>query len=92
MLASLGGVDALAFTAGVGEHAASVRAAACEAFAFLGMKLDSEKNARSSLDSDIATADSKVRVLVITPKKTGRSPANVGNSLMPRKKRKDNND
>jgi len=65
MLASLGGVDALAFTAGVGEHAASVRAAACEAFAFLGMKLDSEKNARSPLYSDIATADSKVRVLVI---------------------------
>src|SRR6266481_5821768 len=65
MLASLGGLDALAFTAGVGEHAASVRAAACEAFAFLGMKLDSEKNARSPLDSDIATADSKVRVLVI---------------------------
>src|SRR6266404_6985504 len=65
MLASLGGVDALAFTAGVGEHSAVVRAGACEAFAFLGMKLDPEKNARSPLDSDIATADSTVRVLVI---------------------------
>ena len=65
MLASLGWLDALAFTAGVGEHAASVRAAACEAFAFLGMKLDPEKNARSPVDSDIAAADSSVRVLVI---------------------------
>jgi acetate kinase len=65
MLASLGGLDALAFTAGIGEHAASVRAAACEAFVFLGLKLDSEKNAQSRLDWDIAAADSMVRVLVI---------------------------
>src|SRR6266436_299552 len=65
MLASLGGLDALAFTAGIGEHAASVRAAACEAFAFLGMKLDSEKNAQSRSDWDIAAPDSTVRVLVI---------------------------
>jgi acetate kinase len=65
MLASLGGLDALAFTAGIGEHAASVRAAACEAFAFLGLKLDSEKNAQSRLDWDIAAPDSTVRVLVI---------------------------
>ena len=65
MLASLGGLDALAFTAGVGEHAAPVRAGACEAFAFLGLKLDLEKNAQSRLDWDIAASDSTVRVLVI---------------------------
>ena len=65
MLASLGGLDALVFTAGVGEHAASVRAAACEAFAFLGLKLDSEKNAQPRLDWDIAAPGSTVRVLVI---------------------------
>ena len=65
MLASLGGLDALVFTAGVGEHAARVRAAACEAFAFLGLKLDLEKNAQSRLDWDIAAPDSTVRVLVI---------------------------
>jgi acetate kinase len=65
MLASLGGLDALVFTAGVGEHAAQVRAAACEAFAFLGLKLDPEKNAQSRLDWDIAAPDSAVRVLVI---------------------------
>jgi acetate kinase len=65
MTASLGGLDALVFTAGVGEHAAPVRAAACEAFAFLGLKLDLEKNAQSRLDWDIAAPDSTVRVLVI---------------------------
>jgi acetate kinase len=65
MVASLGGLDGLVFTAGVGENAASVRAAACEAFAFLGLKLDPEKNAQSRPDSDIATPDSRVRVLVI---------------------------
>jgi acetate kinase len=65
MMASLGRLDALVFTAGVGEHAASVRAAACEAFTFLGLKLDLEKNARSPLDWDIAAPDSTVRVLVI---------------------------
>jgi len=65
MLAALGGVDALVFTAGVGEHAASVRAAACEAFGFLNLALDPQKNAQTPVDQDIATADSSVRVLVI---------------------------
>ncbi len=65
MLAALGGVDALVFTAGVGENAALVREAACEPFGFLGLRLDLEKNARSPADQDIATADSAVRVLII---------------------------
>jgi acetate kinase len=65
MLASLGGLDALVFSAGVGENSAVVRTAACEAFGFLGLKLDPEKNTRSPEDLDIATADSTVRVLVI---------------------------
>jgi acetate kinase len=65
MVASLGGLDALVFTAGVGEHAAQVRSAACEGFAFLGLKLDQEKNSQSRFDWDIAAPDSTVRVLVI---------------------------
>ena len=40
MIAVLGGVDALVFTAGVGENSPEVRAAVCDNFAFLGMKLD----------------------------------------------------
>ena len=65
MLASLGGLDALVFTAGVGEHSPQIRQAACEAFGFLGLKLDLEKNEHQPVDEDIATPDSAVRVLVI---------------------------
>ena len=65
MLASLGGLDALVFTGGVGENKASVRELACAAFEFLGLKIDPEKNVRSPLDEDVATADSPVRVLIV---------------------------
>jgi acetate kinase len=65
MLASLGGLDALVFTAGVGENSPLVRAAACEAFEFLGLKLDLELNESRPVDQDIATPDSAIRVFVI---------------------------
>lgn len=65
MLASLGGLDALVFTAGVGENSPAVRGAACEGFGFLGLKLDLAKNNQSPVDADIATADSTVRVVVV---------------------------
>ncbi|MBW4522473.1 MAG: acetate kinase [Scytolyngbya sp. HA4215-MV1] len=65
MLASLGGLDVLVFTGGVGENAATIRAAACEPFAFLGLHLDFAKNSVHPIDQDIATPDSTVRVLVI---------------------------
>ncbi len=65
MLASLGGLDALVFTAGIGENSAEVRAAACEPFGFLGLRLNPQKNTRSPVDQDIAAADSRVPVLVI---------------------------
>ena len=65
MLATLGGVDAIVFAGGVGEHAPSVRWAACKAFGFLGLKLDAAKNAQSPADQDISTADSTVRVLIV---------------------------
>jgi acetate kinase len=65
MLASLGGLDALVFTAGIGENNASLRSAVCDAFGFLGLKLDVEKNCQHPVDQDIAATDSTVRVLVI---------------------------
>lgn len=65
MLANLGGLDGLVFTAGIGENSPEVRAAACEPFAFLGLKLDPDKNHAKTRDRDIATADSTIRVLVI---------------------------
>ena len=65
MLASLGGLDVLVFTAGVGENAVLVREQACQGWEFLGLRLDLEKNQSSPKDLDIATADSAVRILVI---------------------------
>ena len=65
MAAVLGGIDALVFTAGVGENSPEVRAAACSGLEFLGLRLDSKTNARPSLDQEISAADSSVRVLVI---------------------------
>jgi acetate kinase len=65
MIAVLGGIDALVFTAGVGENSPEVRAAACDNFAFLGLKLDREKNNHPSPDADISAPDSKPPVLVI---------------------------
>ncbi|WP_107666443.1 acetate kinase [Cyanothece sp. BG0011] len=65
MLAVLGGLDVLVFTAGVGENAFLVREKACETFEFLGLKLDKTKNQASPVDEDIATEDSSVRILVI---------------------------
>ena len=65
MVASLGGIDALVFTAGIGENSPEVRAAACSQFAFLGLKLDSAKNAESLADREISPPDSSVRVLVV---------------------------
>src|SRR5947209_2880891 len=65
MLAVLGGMDALVFTAGIGENSPEVRAAACANFRFLGLKLDAAKNAQSSADQDISVYKSAVRVLVL---------------------------
>lgn len=64
-LAALGGVDALVFTGGIGERSAFVRQQTCQAFAFLGLALEPEKNALSLLDHDIACTNSTVRVVVI---------------------------
>lgn len=63
MLATLGSLDALIFTAGIGEHAAPIRSEACAAFSFLGLKIDAEKNQANA--PEISTQDSSVRVLVI---------------------------
>jgi acetate kinase len=65
MVAVLGGIDALVFTAGIGENSPEVRAAACANFGFLGLKLDAAKNIQYSVDQDISVPDSTVRVLII---------------------------
>src|SRR6266404_3170940 len=65
MIAVLGGIDALVFSAGIGEHSPEVRAAACANFGFLGLKLDAAKNAQSPADQEVSLSDSAVRVLII---------------------------
>ena len=65
MVAVLGGVDGLVFTAGVGENSAEVRTAACENLNFIGLILDGMANTQSLPDADVAAPGSLVRVLII---------------------------
>jgi len=66
MAAVLGGVDALAFTAGVGENSAQVRELVCENLGHLGLRLDCAANAHCKPDADVAQGDSPARILVIS--------------------------
>jgi acetate kinase len=63
LVAAAGGLDALVFTGGIGEHAAEVRRRVCEQSEWLGIRLDPEANARH--DIVISAGDSSVDVLVI---------------------------
>jgi len=65
MIAVLGGIDALVFTAGVGANSSAVRSSACSKLGYLGLKLNEERNAKPSPEEDIAAPESRVRVLVI---------------------------
>jgi acetate kinase len=65
MAAAMEGLDAVAFTGGVGERAAEVRAAAAEGLGFLGLAVDAARNAGASGDADVGAADARVRVLVV---------------------------
>ena len=66
MAASLGGVDLLAFTGGVGEHAPEIRGRAVDGLGFLGATLDSAANLAASADSRIEASISSVAVVVLT--------------------------
>jgi acetate kinase len=59
------GLDALVFTAGIGEGSASARARVCRRLGFLGVELDSEANRAAQPDLQVSTPDSLVRVWVI---------------------------
>ncbi len=65
MTAALGGLDALVFTAGVGERSASVRADVCGRLGFLGVVLDESRNQGVDPYGDIGSEGSAVRVLVV---------------------------
>ncbi|MCH5253648.1 MAG: acetate kinase [Lachnospiraceae bacterium] len=63
--AAMNGVDAICFTAGLGENNAFMRSLICSRLGYLGVTLDEELNAKRGEDLVITTADSKVKVLMI---------------------------
>lgn len=65
MATTMGGLDAVIFTAGVGENSAPVRAEICRGLECLGVELDQRANETCRPDADIASATSSARLLVI---------------------------
>ena len=63
--AAMGGVDAIIFTAGVGENDAAVRAASVAGLEYMGVKIDPEKNQVRGRETDISAPDATVQVLII---------------------------
>ena len=63
--AAMGGVDVIAFTAGIGENTDYIRAAACEGLEFMGVKIDPKKNDGLRSEAVISADDSKVTVAII---------------------------
>ncbi len=64
-VAAMNGVDAIAFTAGIGENGPIVREKVLEYLGYLGIKLDAEANEKRGANNVISTDDSKVKVCVI---------------------------
>jgi acetate kinase len=62
---ALDGVDAIVFTAGIGENSPFLRQRVCEGLGFLGVTIDAEKNNSRGKEVDITGEGSKVKVLVI---------------------------
>jgi len=65
MTAAAGGVDALVFTAGIGEHSPAVRAAAVGRLGHLGVLIDAGRNDAARGDADISYGQASVRTLVV---------------------------
>ena len=63
--AAMNGVDAIAFTAGIGENNIQMREEVCASLEFMGVKLDKEKNNVRGEEKIISTEDSKVKVLLV---------------------------
>lgn len=63
--AQMNGVDVITFAGGVGENGIEVRKEICDSLAFLGVKIDEEKNNCRGKEVEISTPDSKVKVFII---------------------------
>jgi acetate kinase len=74
---TLGGIDALVFTGGVGENAAEIRAASCRGLECLGLELDPTANAACRPDADVAQRGSRARILLIAAREDRTMAAEV---------------
>jgi acetate kinase len=81
MAAAMAGMDVLAFTGGVGERAAPVRAAAVAGLGFLGVVLDDARNAAAVPDADVGAPESAVRVLVVQAREDAEIARQVNDVL-----------
>jgi acetate kinase len=63
--AAMGGLDAVAFTGGIGENSARLREECCEGLGFLGIEIDAAANASGSGDRVVSAASSRVTVLAL---------------------------
>jgi acetate kinase len=64
--AAMGGLDAIAFTGGIGENSARLRAICVDGLEFLGIRLEPDKNEKGAGDREISAPDSKVTVLALS--------------------------
>lgn len=66
MTAAAGGLDALVFTGGIGEHSPAVRAAAARRLGHIGVRIDAGRNDEAEPDADISHKRTSARTLVVT--------------------------
>jgi acetate kinase len=83
MVASLGGLDALVFTGGVGENSPELRAAACDPFAFAGVAVDASANVAVGEDREIGASGAPVRVFAIAAREDLEIAREVRATLTP---------
>ena len=82
MVAAMGGLDALAFTGGVGENSAPIRERAAQGLAFLGVGIDAQKNGgtgdgKTAIDREISAAGARVRTFVVAAREDLQIAAEV---------------
>ena len=61
----MGGVDAIVFTAGIGENSKELRASICQGLEYMGVEMDEEKNNVRGQEVDVSAAGSKVKIFII---------------------------
>ena len=83
MTAAMGGIDALVFTGGIGEHASRVRADSCQALAFLGIALDQKANAETHGDGLLTRPGAGTAVVLVSAREDLEIAAQVRATLYP---------